>query len=483
MTSAPADGIALAPTRRPWPAAVAAGALLLLLGTLAAAILLSQASARSQIRSSFALRGNGSAGFVATYLSEQGARGQHVAERFLSSRRVDRRGLELITSALGSDASVLLEPDGRVLAAYPSDRSLRTTALVSAYSNLSRAKGGHVAISGVFYAPDDGAPSTAVTVPFATPTGGRLLSTDYPASNLALDALVDHTITYPQHAVYLVDSTGRLITSSPRTQAVTLARADPPLARTLSHRRRGAVDGAPAPSTFTSASVSGTPWRLLVEVPNRKLYASVAGWTQYIPWLVFALVTLIGALLVVMFLRSLADRARLTILSARMHRTAQTDSLTGLDNRRALTEQLTRASAHARRHEEPLSVMMIDLDRFKHTNDTYGHDAGDQVLCTVADCMRDVLRADDIYGRWGGDEFLVALPTTDGESARTTAERLRDTAADVPLATIGLPAGVALSVGIVTGMHETSSDLVRAADAALYRAKADGRRDGVRATR
>ena len=162
----------------------------------------------------------------------------------------------------------------------------------------------------------------------------------------------------------------------------------------------------------------GTPWRLIIAVPDSRLFASISGWTPLISWLVFALVTVLGALLVALFARSLADRARLTALSATMRRTAQTDSLTGLYNRRALTEHLTRAAAHARRHDEPLSVLMIDLDRFKQTNDTFGHEAGDQVLCTIADCMRDVLRGDDVYGRWGGDEFLVALPVTDERGRR-----------------------------------------------------------------
>jgi diguanylate cyclase (GGDEF)-like protein len=215
---------------------------------------------------------------------------------------------------------------------------------------------------------------------------------------------------------------------------------------------------------------------MVIAIPDSRLFASVAGWTRYVPWLIFALVSILGALLVALFARSQADRARLTILSATMERTAQTDSLTDLYNRRALTEQLTRAAARARRHEEPLSVLMIDLDRFKQTNDSFGHDAGDQVLCTIADCMREVLRADDLYGRWGGDEFLVALPKTDGEGARVTAARLRDAAARIALADIGLPDGVSLSVGVATGMHTSPHDLVREADLELYRAKADGRR-------
>ncbi|HEX3910997.1 MAG TPA: diguanylate cyclase [Solirubrobacteraceae bacterium] len=472
MTPATSDGVGPAPNRGPWPAILAAvGALLLVLGALATAILLSQGSARSQLRSSLAARGKASAGFVATYLSEQGTRERLAAERFLSAPRVDTHNLEVIAATLGSEASVLLDNAGHVLAAHPSDPSRRSTAVISAYSNLSSAEHGHVAISGLFYDPDDGAASTSVTVAFSTSIGRRLLSAAYPTSILALNALVDQTISYPQHAVYLVDSGGRIVTSSPRTAAVTLARANPDLATAVTHGTHGSVGGARGSSAFTAAAVPGTPWRLVIAVPNRKLYASTRGWAQFVPWLVFALVSLLGTLLVLLFARSLADRARLTVLSAQMERIAQTDSLTGLNNRRALTEQLTRATAHARRHEQALSVLMIDLDRFKQTNDSHGHEAGDQVLCTVADCMRDTLRAADIYGRWGGDEFLVALSDTDAAGAAVTAARLREAAAAMDLGDIGLPDGVPLCVGVATGVHTNPHDLVREADEALYRAK------------
>jgi diguanylate cyclase (GGDEF)-like protein len=483
MNPATPDGIALAKARRRWPVVAATVSLLLLLGALAATIAGSQSSARSQIRSSFALRSKASAGFVATYLAEQGKLERTSAERFLASPRVDAHNLEVVATTLGSSASIVLDDAGRVVAAHPSTPELRGTALVAAYSNLPAVGQGRLAVSGLFYSPMSGAGSTAVTVPYASASGRRMLSVDYPTSNLGLNALVDRTISYPQHGVYLVDSTGRIVTSSPRTDAVTLARANPALARASSRASAGAVRGR-TPSTFTSAPVPGTPWRLLIEVPNWKLFASGGDWTEYVPWLVFALVAMLGALLVLLFARSLSDRAHLTELSARMHRTAQTDSLTGLANRRALTEQLTRAGAHARRHELPLSVLMIDLDRFKQTNDTFGHEAGDQVLCTVADCMRDALRADDVYGRWGGDEFLVALPSTDADGAEATAERLREAAAAATLDSIGLPDGVPLSVGVATGVHTAPIELVREADAALYRAKLGRRREeGVLAAR
>jgi diguanylate cyclase (GGDEF)-like protein len=226
----------------------------------------------------------------------------------------------------------------------------------------------------------------------------------------------------------------------------------------------GVVSGSKTPSTFTVASVPGTAWRLVIAVPDSRLYVSIAGWTQLIPWLVVALVSILGVLLMFVF-------ARLMALSERMARNARTDSLTGLFNRRAVTEHLTRAAARARRSGEPMSVLMIDLDRFKETNDHYGHRAGDQVLCAVANCMRDVLRGEDIYGRWGGDEFVVLLPTATERDAQAAATRLRNSAAGVDLNDVGLPNGIPMSIGIATSTRTTSNEIIHAADLALYTAK------------
>jgi diguanylate cyclase (GGDEF)-like protein len=461
--------------RRSWATALAAVGLLLLLTTLATAIVLSREQARSQIRSSFALRGTSSARFAANYLSEQASREEHSAREFLSGARVSPHSFKVVAATLNSSAAVLLDRSGRVLQAFPSDPRLRGQAIASGHADLASAERGHAETSGVFSSPITDSAVTAIAVPYATPAGRRILSADYTASGLALDALVEHTISYPQHEVYLVDSSGRLVASSPMTPAVTLTQANPQLARALARGSHGSVAQSATATTFTSAAVPGAPWRLIIAVPDTRLYASITSWTQFVPWLVFALVSILGTLLVALFARSLADRARLTKLSATMRRNAQTDSLTGLYNRRALTEHLTRVSARARRHVEPLSVLMIDLDRFKQTNDTFGHDAGDQVLCTLADCMRDVLRVDDIYGRWGGDEFLVALPVTDEAGARATATRLREAAAAVDLAGIGLPDGVALSIGVATGTLTSPIELIHQADLSLYRAKASGR--------
>ncbi len=475
MTAKSVHSVGLARALRSWATLLVSLALLVLLGVLATGIVLTQNQAKSHLESSFALRGESSAQFVATYLAEQASREHEAAKRFLSTSHVSAERFNVVAASLGSSGAVLLDGAGRVLDAVPARPLLHGAPLSSRYPHLAEAERGKLSISEVIGSPVTGDAVTAIAVPFDTPAGRRVLSADYPASGLALDALVDHTISYPQHQVFLIDSAGRVIAASPRGRTGTFAEDDPMLAQAAAHSSLGRVFGMRTPSTFTSARVPGTGWRVLIAVPNSRLFSSIAGWTLYIPWLIFALVTMLGVLIVVLFARSLADRSRLSALSARMERNAQTDSLTGLDNRRALTEHMARAVAYARRHDSPLSVLMIDLDRFKQTNDSYGHAAGDQVLCTVADCLRDVLRNEDMYGRWGGDEFLVVLPSTDSEGAAATAERLRATAAAIDLSDIGLPNGIPLCVGAATGVHISSHDLVREADLALYRAKATAR--------
>jgi diguanylate cyclase (GGDEF)-like protein len=447
-------------------------ALLALLGTLAAAIVLAQRQSRSQLLATFALRGPSSATSVSTFLSQQAAREQTTAAQFLSARRVSAERFQVVVSAFGSNAAVLLDHAGRVLDIVPSDQKLLGEPIASHYAHLSRAEGGKVAVSNVVPSAVNGTPVAAVAVPFRTTHGRRVFSLAYQVSDSSLQAFVDHAIAYRKHQVFLIDSTGHLLAASPRTNSQTLSEADPRLARAAARFSHGSVSGASTPTTFTRTHVPGTSWHILIAVPNSRLYASIGGLTEVVPWLVFALVSLLGLLLVALFARSLRDRTRLADLSQFFEKNAHTDSLTGLFNRRALNEHLTREAAHSRRHGEPLSVLMVDLDRFKETNDRFGHEAGDEVLCAVADCMRDVVRADDIYGRWGGDEFLILLPSTDKTGACTVAERLRMRAKALSMAHIGLGDGISLSVGCTTAVQGTPLELVRAADLDLYRVKA-----------
>jgi two-component system cell cycle response regulator len=158
---------------------------------------------------------------------------------------------------------------------------------------------------------------------------------------------------------------------------------------------------------------------------------------------------------------------------------AVTDGLTGLNNRRYLDNHLkilfTRASVRAR----PLSICLIDIDRFKSVNDTYGHDAGDDVLREFSTRIRQTVRGADLACRFGGEEFVVVMPDTDPAAAAAVAERLRAIIEKTPFAlksaatAISLTASFGLSCSI--GGAETPEQLLKQADQALYTAKAEGR--------
>jgi diguanylate cyclase (GGDEF)-like protein len=152
------------------------------------------------------------------------------------------------------------------------------------------------------------------------------------------------------------------------------------------------------------------------------------------------------------------------------------DALTGLFNRRYVFTRLGGLISGARRHRRPLSIAMIDIDRFKRINDDYGHDVGDCALVEITGALRDRLRAEDELGRLGGEEFLALLPDSDAIAAAAVAEDLRASAEQVGARCGEHVVGATVSVGWATWDGQESADeLVRRADRALYAAKDAGR--------
>ncbi len=154
---------------------------------------------------------------------------------------------------------------------------------------------------------------------------------------------------------------------------------------------------------------------------------------------------------------------------------SRTDHLTGLNNRRHMEEQLRRMSSGAKRHGYPVTVLIVDVDHFKHVNDSLGHHAGDVVLQQVAHRLQGALRTEDILGRWGGEEFLVLLPHTGADAAEVLAERLRLCMSATPISTDSGSVVVTISIGGASAEAEGIHDLVQLADHGLYAAKANGR--------
>jgi len=156
---------------------------------------------------------------------------------------------------------------------------------------------------------------------------------------------------------------------------------------------------------------------------------------------------------------------------------ATTDHLTGLWNRRMILEQLDRELQRVKREKRPLTVAMLDIDRFKAVNDQHSHAAGDAVLQATAAAINSQLREYDFVGRFGGEEFILLLPGCEAADGHVIAERVRMRVAAEPVRYDGLSIAVTASLGVATTSSESiiGTDLIAAADAALYRAKEGGR--------
>ncbi|MEK9968347.1 MAG: sensor domain-containing diguanylate cyclase [Ferrovibrio sp.] len=160
----------------------------------------------------------------------------------------------------------------------------------------------------------------------------------------------------------------------------------------------------------------------------------------------------------------------------RLEAMATTDKLTGLASRHAYDILIDQALRDARRLSQPLSVVMVDADRFKPINDEAGHLAGDRVLIGIANAIRASLRSSDLICRWGGDEFLVVLRNCDLFNAERLGETIRQTVASAAFSFNGRIIPVTVSVGIaVLRAEDNAESFIGRADAALYRAKQDGR--------
>lgn len=154
---------------------------------------------------------------------------------------------------------------------------------------------------------------------------------------------------------------------------------------------------------------------------------------------------------------------------------ASTDALTGLPNRRAVTDTLKRMVAQSARTGLPLSVLMIDLDHFKTINDLYGHEAGDEALAAVAALLSDSLRASDFVGRQGGEEFVVLLPATATDGATVVAENIRSGIEQLQVPAIEHRLSTSIGVATLPDVASSGPAVVRMADRALYAAKERGR--------
>ncbi|HON41878.1 MAG TPA: sensor domain-containing diguanylate cyclase, partial [Bacillota bacterium] len=180
-------------------------------------------------------------------------------------------------------------------------------------------------------------------------------------------------------------------------------------------------------------------------------------------------------------LMTIASSAAIALENARLYQSARelslTDDLTGLGNYRYFCDLLDKEIERAIRHSTPLTLVMLDSDHLKYINDKYGHAIGDTHLIHLADTMRAVARKSDILARYAGDEFMIILPNTAGADGLVLAERLRAEMERTPLMVDGTPVTATISLGVASMPQSGGSvdALVRAADAAMYEAKRQGK--------
>jgi diguanylate cyclase (GGDEF)-like protein/PAS domain S-box-containing protein len=182
--------------------------------------------------------------------------------------------------------------------------------------------------------------------------------------------------------------------------------------------------------------------------------------------------------------RDVSDRIR---LEEQLREQATTDGLTGLSNRRSFEECLDREWRRTERTEQPLAIVLLDVDYFKKYNDTFGHHRGDECLRKIAEVLRDGRRASDVVARIGGEEFCLVLPEADWNGALAVAEAIRSKVEALRIEHPGNPHGVVtVSIGVAASRPRligSAIELLQAADKALYRAKALGRNCSVDARR
>lgn len=161
-----------------------------------------------------------------------------------------------------------------------------------------------------------------------------------------------------------------------------------------------------------------------------------------------------------------------------LYSSAVRDPLTGIHNKRFLQERLEHEVAFAARHDSELSLMMFDLDHFKRVNDTYGHQAGDTVLVEIAQRVHNTLRSEDVFARFGGEEFVVLMRGTPIAEAKRAAERILHAIRERPITAEQHTIDMTVSIGVVsysTNQRTSASAFLASADLLLYEAKGQGR--------
>jgi len=242
-------------------------------------------------------------------------------------------------------------------------------------------------------------------------------------------------------------------------------------------------------SAFLLTGISGTIW-VIYRIPLVNTYETIAVLAAYFFTNVYGIFVsrlrdLSRRRYYVLFIQEMKSRKELSTRTVELEKAkeelnklAMTDPLTGISNRRNFMLRAAEELERTKRYNQPLSIMLFDIDKFKLINDTYGHEVGDKALRSLTNHCLSQLRAIDKFARFGGDEFFVLLVQTDQDKAKEVAERLRES---IERLEIRIDGGdtfkMSVSIGLITTMDDEISvnELIKRADKALYEAKNNGR--------
>jgi diguanylate cyclase (GGDEF)-like protein len=457
--------------RRAFSWAVAVIMLCVVFAVVALTIYRAQLSDRRNLSERFRLRAEIAEAFLRTYLQEILAREGSMASRQLADPQLSEATFGAVVRRGGFEAALLLDASGQVIHVYPSSPELRGSTATGHYAHLRVAMAEGTAVSNVVASAAQSVPVVAFATRFDTPTGPRVFSGAFDVRTTPLNAYMSNLLEQEGANADLIDARGVLIASSRAlTASITLLDdVDPKLSQALRAGQSAEYEGEHGRKLLYERKVTGSPWRLIISADQATLFASLEGPRVWLPWALFGAfcaASIVAAYLLV----------RLRAVSQMHARLARVDRLTGLPNRLHLEEHMSRMVSAAGRHGRPFSVFMADVDHFKRVNDTYGHNTGDEVLRALAERMAKALRAEDMLGRWGGEEFLALLPNTTVEGAYAVANRVRTMASGEPIVTsTGEQLRVTISIGCATVQDARDNSYVERADEALYKAKEEGR--------
>ncbi len=479
--------------------------LLVVIGGPAFALKLSQDSQRNQLEGTFRARAPVTGSFVTAYIDQLEQHQLQEAEKYLDGpyfpvsgqTPVDQDIFQELVDVFGFQEAVLVTSQDSVVLDI-SQLNSKTAGIQETQqqnfaflgeqiiTGLPNLKPGQSVVSNLTNptATQDPTPVVEISSAFNTLFGERILIGSYQIGQTPLSKFLNNAVEYSHHEVFLLDSNQFVLASSPAISGVSggfqlLSAIDGGLKKAIGHASSGFyTTNKGVPSYFVTQSIAGTPWKLAIAVPNSQLFATISGHTVLVQWALFAVYALIVIFAAELFYRFLEGRNKLQALTQELDLVSRLDPLTGIYNRRHLDDHLSSTVSTVKRHNQSMSLLIADVDHFKRVNDTFGHDAGDTVLCEVTARMMKTLRSGDLLGRWGGEEFLVVLPMTSVEGAKLAAERMRQSICESPIALEdGQTLEITASFGCasVQGDDANPDDLIRRADTALYEAKETGR--------